>query len=124
MAIPCQGFTFTWGGSALSEIRSLEFERQLEWQESGMSRNGRSGSGYKLNGAIRLIGFAPTVLNQSQFGLGNTLTISVPYGTTAMTLFSGYALYAGQAASATVNEAVSFAHTFKVWTATKALSTT
>lgn len=123
MAIPCQGFTLTWGGTALQEIKTLEFQRSLEWQDTGMARSGRAGSGYRLAGSIRLTGLAPTVLDEKQFGLAREMTISVPYGTSTMTLFSGWALYDGQAANATPNDAMSFAHTFKVWYADKALST-
>lgn len=122
MPIPCQGFTFTYGGAQLAEIQTLELDYATNFGELTLNRSG--GVSAASTGTIVLNGTSPQGMSQSQYRYGGTLTIACPKGTSTLTLFQGYCLYDGMAVRARANEAVSFAYRFRVWSMAKALTTT
>lgn len=111
MAIPCQGFTFTWGGQTLSEVQELEIDLQR-----GLPL-GRTTTWTPTLGEVRLLGFSITNLPTSEYGRRKRLTIQCPASTAgggAVTLFDSDCIYQDTNTRANANDAVRFAHTFRV----------
>lgn len=111
MAIPCQGFTFTWGGQTLSEVQALEADLYR-----GELPQGRTTTWTPNIGDVRLIGFSLTNLGTSDYGKRKTLTITCPPTTSggSVTLFSADCIYSGYRVDSQANDAVRFAFTFRV----------
>lgn len=112
MPIPCQGFTFTWAGTALAEVQSLEADL------FGNLPVGRTTNWSSFGGEVRLFGFSITNLPTTDYGKRRRLVISGPAGTAStagsMTFFDADCIYKGASVRATVNDAVRFAYTFTV----------
>lgn len=110
MAIPCQGFTFTWGGATLSEVQELEIDLQR-----GLPL-GRTTAWTPSLGEVRLLGFSITNLPTSEYGRRKRLIIQCPPGTSggSLTLCDADAIYQDANTSAAANGAVTFAHVFRV----------
>ena len=109
MAIPCQGFTFTWGGSSLSEVRELEVDLLR-----GLPQ-GRTVAWTPTAGEVRLIGFSIANLPTSEYGRRKRLTITAPTGgTSTLTVFDADCVYQDVNIRATANDAVRFAYVFRV----------
>ena len=126
MPIPCQGFTFTWGGQTLSEVQELEVNLQRDLPL------GRSTTWTPNLGEVRLLSLSATNLPTSEYGRRKRLVINAPAatirrtntawphnGTTttstpAATLCDVDCIYRGVTMSATANGVVRFAHVFKV----------
>lgn len=108
MAIPCQGFTFTWGGATLSEVQSLEAD-----VFGGTLPLGRTIAWTPAVGVVRLSGFSIANMPTSDYGLRKRLTITAPIEPSgSATLLDVDAIYSGYQAEATANDAVRFAVTF------------
>lgn len=110
MAIPCQGFTITWGGSALLEVRELSVnqERGLPLQRDGT---------WTLNlGTVRLAGFSTAHLAESEYGSRRQLTIRCPPSTSggSVTLFDRDCIFQDRVVTAEANDAVRFDHVFRI----------
>jgi hypothetical protein len=110
MAIPCQGFTFTWGGSALLEIKEMELNLTR-----GLPQ-GRSVVWTSQNGDVRLLSLARVNLPDSEYGKRRTLNITCPVSTSGgtVTLLNVDCIYQDTLTNASANDAVQFAHVFKV----------
>lgn len=110
MAIPCQGFTFTWGGASLSEVQALEVNL-----ERGLPL-GRVTTWTPNQGELRLIGFSISNLSASEYGLRKRLVIQCPPSTAGgtLTLFDSDCIYQDLYITANANEAVRFAYVFRV----------
>ena len=108
MAIPCQGFTFTWGGSALLQVRELEVDLAR-----GLP-TGRTTNWTPNFGEIRLSGFSPSGLPTSEYGRRKRLTIIAPSGTGTITVFDSDCIYQDQNIQAAANDAMRFAYVFRV----------
>ena len=126
MPIPCQGFTFTWGGATLSEVQELEVNVQRDLPL------GRSTTWTPNLGEVRLLSLSATNLPTSEYGRRKRLTINAPAATIrrtntawphngtntastpAATLCDVDCIYRGVTMSATANGVVRFAHVFKV----------
>lgn len=121
MPIPCQGFTFTYAGTQLAEIRTLDFEYVADEADGARNRNGGFISSDR--GTIVLQGTSPQGMSNAQYRYGGTLTINCPAGTNTLTVFQGYCVFNGMSVRAVANEAISFAYKFRVWSVTKALKT-
>lgn len=108
MAIPCQGFTFTWGTATLLEVRQLEVNYQRGMPTSRTTRwSGTPGS-------LSVIGFAATGLPETEYGRKRRLTITAPVNKQGgtITLLDRDCIYTDMAVRATANEAVEFAYSF------------
>lgn len=111
MAIPCQGFTITWGGSALQEVQELNItqERGLPLQRDGT---------WTLNlGTVRLAGFSTAHLAESEYGRRKRLTVVCPRTATAsatVTLFDRDCIFQDRVVVAEANNAVRFDHVFRI----------
>jgi hypothetical protein len=110
MAIPCQGFTFTWGGSALAEVQSLEADVY-----QGNLPEGRTTVWTSKLGEVRLLGFSLQSL-ASGYGTRKRLIIQSPASTAggSVTLFDYDCIYSGYRVESTANDAVRFAFTFTI----------
>lgn len=110
MAIPCQGFTFTWGGQTLSEVQALEADIY-----GGELPQGRTATWTPNLGEVRLIGFSGTNLPASEYGRRKRLTIVAPLQPSgSVTLFDADCIYSGYRVDSQANDAVRFAFTFRV----------
>lgn len=110
MAIPCQGFTFTWGGQTLSEVSGLEIA-----QPRGLPL-GRTTTWTPNLGEVRLLGFSPTNLPSTEYGKRKRLTIEVPPTTAggSVTVLDSDAIYQDLNVTASPNDAVRFAYVFRL----------
>ena len=110
MAIPCQGFTFTWGGQTLSEVQELEIDLQR-----GLPL-GRTTTWTPTLGEVRLLGFSITNLPTSEYGRRKRLIIQCPPSTAggSLTLCDVDCIYQDANIRANTNDAVRFAHVFRV----------
>ena len=123
MPIPCQGFTFTWGGQTLSEVQELEVNLQRDLPL------GRSTTWTPNLGEVRLLSLSIANLPTSEYGRRKQLTIQAPpatirrypplngataVNTPAATLCDVDCIYRGVTINATANGVVRFAHVFKV----------
>jgi hypothetical protein len=111
MAIPCQGFTFTWGGQTLSEVQALEADIY-----GGELPQGRTTTWTPNLGEVRLIGFSATSLSTADYGTRKRLTVICPPTTAggSLTLFDSDCIYSGYRVDSQANDAVRFAFTFRV----------
>jgi len=110
MAIPCQGFTFTWGGLPLAEVQEMEVDfarglptaRTAQWSASP--------------GEVRLLSFSAANLSSSEYGKRKRLQIIAATNTTGgtLTLLDSDAIYRDAVFTATANDAVRFAHVFSI----------
>ena len=110
MAIPCQGFTFTWGGASLHWVQEMEVDltrglpeaRTVQWSSSP--------------GEVRLLSFSTTNLPSTEYGKRKRLTITVPVrsATTTLTILDSDAIYRDAVYTANANDAVRFAHVFSI----------
>jgi hypothetical protein len=110
MAIPCQGFTITWGGQSLQEVQSLELDAQR-----GLPL-GRVTTWTPNFGTLRISLFSTAHLPESEYGRRKQLTFT---GRTAsagafLTFFNRDCIYEDQRIEATANNVVRFAVTFRV----------
>jgi hypothetical protein len=111
MAIPCQGFTITWGGNALAEMRELTVnqERGLPLQRDGT---------WTLNlGTIRIAGFSTANLAEVEYGRRRRLIVICPRTATSsstITLFDRDAIFQDRVVTAEANEVVRFDHVFRI----------
>jgi hypothetical protein len=111
MAIPCQGFTFTWGGQTLSEVQALEADIY-----GGELPQGRTTTWTPNLGEVRLLAFSLTNLPTTDYGRRKQLTIQCPQSTAggSVTLFNADCIYSGYRVDSQANDAVRFAFTFRV----------
>jgi hypothetical protein len=110
MAIPAQGMTITWGGSALQEVSEISID-----QERGLPL-ARAGAWTLDLGTIRIASFSTASLPVSDYGVIRTLSVTCPPSTSggSLTLFSGPALLQNRRVSVAANDAVRFDHLFKI----------
>jgi len=123
MPIPCQGFTFTWGGATLSEVQELEVNLQRDLPL------GRSTTWTPKLGDVKLVGLSIANLPTSEYGKRKRLVINAPAATVrrtpaiggstalntpAVTLCDVDCIYKGVTISGTTNGVVKFAHAFTV----------
>lgn len=118
MAIPCQGFTFTWGGQTLFEVQELEVDLQR-----GLPL-GRTTTWTPNLGEVRLLGFSITNLPTSEYGRRKRLVIQCPNPAGgSITLCDVDCIYQDTNIRANANDAVRFAHVFRVMDTTGAPTT-
>lgn len=110
MAIPCRGFTFTWGTATLQEVQALEADLTR-----GLPA-GRVTTWTPSLGTIRLQGFSRLHLPVSEYGRRKTLTILVRPSDSlpAETLFQSDCIFEDARIEAVANNAVRFAFTFRI----------
>lgn len=116
MAIPCQGFTFTWDGLPLLQVAELEIAMQRGLPVA------RTVIWTPNIGEVRLIGFSPLNLSLAEYGKRKQLTIVAPipqplwtlYNAEFMTLLNSDCIYQDVTSTAASNDAIRFAYTFKV----------
>lgn len=109
MAIPCQGFTFTWAGNTLGEVQELEvaLDRGLPL--------GRTTNWTPNLGEVRLITFSPTNIGSADYGRRRRLIIQCPTTTGGtLTMFDSDCIYQDTNIVASANDAVRFAHILRV----------
>jgi hypothetical protein len=113
VAIPCQGFTLTWGGQTLSEVQALEADIY-----GGELPRGRTTTWTPNMGTVRLLGFAATNLTTAEYGKRKRLTIlartSTATNASVTTLFDSDCIYSGVRIDAAANSAVRLAFTFRI----------
>lgn len=109
MPIPCQGFTFTWAGTALSEVQEMEADL------FGSLPTGRTTNWSPDRGEVRLLGFSIANLATTDYGKRRRLIITAPRTAGGnLTVFDADCIYQGANIRATANDAVRFAYVFKV----------
>lgn len=119
MPIPCQGFTITWGGAALAEMRELNInqDRGLPLQRDGT---------WTLNlGTVRIAGFSTANLAESEYGRRKRLTVICPRTATSsstVTLFDRDAIFQDRVVTAEANNVVRFDHVFRIMDTVGAVS--
>lgn len=106
MAIPCQGFTFTWGGAPLYEVQQLEANLQRDLPV------GRTTTWTPKLGEVRLLGFSMINLGSTEYGRRKRLVITAPVNGVPTTLFDADCIYRDTTLTAAANDAVTFAHVF------------
>ena len=110
MAIPCQGFTVSWGGAALQEVQTLEANR-----DRGLPV-GRNVTWTPNFGTIEIAAFSTANLPESEYGQRKRLKFE---GRTAsagavVTWFDRDCIYENARIQAVANDVVRFAFTFRV----------
>jgi hypothetical protein len=110
MAIPCQGFTITWGGMTLQEVQSLELDAQR-----GLPL-GRTVTWTPSLGTLRIAAFATAHLPESEYGRRKRLKLEGRTATSGsvLTFFDRDCIYEDARIEATANDVVRFAFTFRV----------
>jgi len=110
MAIPCQGFTITWGGQSLQEVQSLELDAQR-----GLPL-GRVTTWTPSLGTLRIALFSTAHLPESEYGRRKQLKLEGRTATSgpAVTFFDRDCIYEDQRIEATANNVLRFAVTFRV----------
>jgi hypothetical protein len=110
MAIPCQGFTITWGGQPLQEVQSLELDAQR-----GLPL-GRTVTWTPNLGTLRIAAFADDHLPDSEYGRRKRLKFQgrTASAGTLVTFFDRDCIYEDTRIEAITNEVVRFAFTFRV----------
>jgi len=110
MAIPCQGFTITWGGQSLQEVQSLELD-----QARGLPL-GRVTTWTPTLGTLRIAAFATAHLPESEYGSRKRLTFSgrTAVGGDVVTFFDRDCIYEDARIEAVANAVVRLAFTFRV----------
>ena len=109
MAIPCQGFTFTWGGNTLQQVQLLEVEAFGDTLPQG-----RTTAWTPDLGSVRLTGFSLANLATSDYGTRKRLTITCPDGEGTLSVFDSDCIYSGYAVESQANNAVRFVFTFRI----------
>jgi hypothetical protein len=110
MAIPAQGMTITWGGSALQEVSeiSIDQERGLPLQRNGT---------WTLNlGTVRIAGFSTANLPEGEYGRRKTLVFQGRTASTGSVVswFNRDCILQDRRVSATANDVVRFDHVFRI----------
>lgn len=107
-AIPCQGFTFTWGTATLQNVQQLEVN-----YTRGMP-TARTTQWSKTPGSVNLIGFSAIGLPNSDYGTSRQLVIECPENTSGavLTLLNRDCVYTDMTVRAIANDVVQFAYTF------------
>jgi hypothetical protein len=109
MAIPAQGFTFTWGGTPLLEVQELEVDLQR-----GLPL-GRITTFTPTLGEVRLLAFSSSGLPTSEYGRRKRLTIQCPIPSGgSITICDVDCIYQDANYAAVANGAVRFVHVFKI----------
>jgi hypothetical protein len=115
MAIPCQGFTITWGGQPLQEVQSLELDAQR-----GLPL-GRVTTWTPSLGTLRIAAFSTAHLPESEYGRRKRLTLTGLTSTVftaspgpVVTFFDHDCIYEDARIEAVANEVVRLAFTFRV----------
>jgi hypothetical protein len=110
MAIPCQGFTITWGGQSLQEVATLEYDATR-----GLPI-GRTVTWTPNLGTLRLSGYSTAHLPESEYGRRRPLVFSGRTASTgaAVTFFNRDCIYEDARIEAAANNVVRFAFTFRV----------
>jgi hypothetical protein len=110
MAIPCQGFTITWGGQSLQEVQAFDLDAAR-----GLPL-GRITTWTPSLGTLRLAGFSTAHLPVSEYGRRKRLTFSgrTATGVTVVTFFDSDCIYEDARIEAVANEVVRLAFTFRV----------
>lgn len=110
MAIPAQGFTFTWGTTPILEVQELEVDLQR-----GLPL-GRTTTFTPTLGEVRLLGFSFSGLPTSEYGRRKQLTIRCPPSTAggSITICDVDCIYQDANYAAVANGAVRFVHVFKI----------
>lgn len=118
MAIPCQGFTFTWGTATLREMQTLQVNLQRGLPVGRTAPVVVSGTSsltgpWSPKGEINLAGFDSTNFGTDEYGKRKRLTIIAPIKTTAvtatLTIFNADCVWRDMTIDATANGAVKFA---------------
>ena len=110
MAIPCQGFTITWGGQSLQEVQAFDLDAAR-----GLPL-GRVTTWTPSLGTLRLAGFSTAHLPVSEYGRRKRLTFSgrTASAGTLVTFFDADCIYEDARIEAVANEVVRLAFTFRV----------
>jgi hypothetical protein len=118
MAIPCQGFTITWGGAAIQEAQELSIS-----EERGLPLQ-RNGTWTLTLGTIRIAGFSTANLSQSEYGRRKQLTVQCPSGTAVgapvVIFFDRDCILMDRVLAAQANDAVRVDHVFRIMDTTGA----
>jgi len=123
MAIPCQGFTLTWGTDTLEEVQSLEIDAQRGLPVSRGLPVVLSGSPTSVPqmwtpnlGTLRIAAFSTAYLPESEYGRRKRLTFSGRTATAGVvtTFFDRDCIYEDARIEATANDALRFAFTFRI----------
>ena len=110
MAIPCQGFTVSWGGVPLQEVQTLEINR-----ERGLPI-GRVYTWTPSWGTVEIAGFSTANLPESEYGRRKTLTFEGRTASTGSVVkwLERDCIFENARIQATANDVVRFAFTFRI----------
>lgn len=114
MAIPAQGMTFSWGGSALLEVR------QYSASLGGELPLSRDGSFSVEAGTVEIFSFSTATIPQSDYGIRRRLQIVAPAGGSTVLIFDRDCVLQERRSEAEANEALRFAYTLRVMSTTGA----
>jgi hypothetical protein len=105
MAIAVQGFTVTFGGQSLVEVREIDVD-----QERGQPL-ARFGTWTLERGSVRITAFSMAAVPESLYGLRRTLTITAP---AAGVIFSEPCVYENRQVRVAANDTVRFDFIFRI----------
>lgn len=110
MAIPCQGFTVSWGGLALEEVQTLDINR-----DRGLPI-GRTVTWTPNFGTIEIAGFSTANLPESEYGRRKKLVFEGRTATsgTVVKWLERDCIFENARIQAIANDAVRFAFTFRI----------
>lgn len=110
MAIPAQGLTVSWGGTALLEVQEISID-----QERGLPLE-RKGT-WTLNlGTVRIAGFSTYGLSESEYGRRKVLVLEGRTATSGAVIkwFERDCILQDRRISAAPNDVLRFDHVFRI----------
>jgi hypothetical protein len=110
MAIPCQGFTVSWGSLPLAEVQTLDINR-----DRGLPV-GRVTTWTPSFGTIEIAGFSTANLPESEYGQRKRLKFEGRTATSGPVIqwFDRDCIFENARIQAIANDAVRFAFTFRI----------
>ena len=110
MAIPCQGFTVSWGGLSLAEVQSLDINRDRDLPI------GRVTTWTPTFGTIEIAAFSTANLPESEYGRRKRLKFEGRTATSGsvVTWFDRDCIFENARIQAVANDVVRFAFTFRI----------
>jgi hypothetical protein len=105
MAIAAQGFTVTFGGQSLAEVREIEIDN-----DRGQPLQ-RFGTWTLERGTVRIAAFSSAAVPENLYSLRRTLVVTAP---SVGQIFSETCVYEKRSITIEANDAVRFDFTFRI----------
>jgi hypothetical protein len=106
MAIPAQGFTVTFDGQNLGEVREIDIDN-----DRGQPLQ-RFGTWTLERGTVRVAAFSSAAVPENRYGLRKALSVTAP--SPVGVLFDEWCVYEKRKIIIEANDAVRFDYTFRI----------